>query len=819
MYDKEFLDKWRTLNSIQDHHERNTQILALAIDLKVAKKLKEAYLICSEISKQGIEILGPSLLISYKLECSELLGKFEQYEEAMYEAMDCLKVANENPNFLDLWKANLCIANINRRILSYEEAITHFHIAYELAIAHGDELKIIESQLWYGNCLNWMNQLDEAELYLSAAISKLEHVAMTDELKIMIRDSSSILYRKKNNLELAGQLAWQNYNIYLEGKAESMEINILKSYTKVLLEQNELDIAYTIITEWYHKLEGSTNLEILSIYYDTLAEYYWRKEDYKAAYKWQSLGIKTYEEKVIQGSNRKMAFLQLKTKLTILENEKNLALKELEQKDLFIASVSHEMRTPLNGIMGMSELLSFTELTTTQLEYLQIIQSSSAHLMCIINNLLDLRKLDSGLFEINRQVFNLKESLRHCLNLLRPRAFNQNLFFHISIDNTLPEYVKNDPILINQVLMNLINNALKFTERGGVFVDIKCTYQTIELVRINFEVRDTGIGIPTDKLTTIFNHFVKVENHSKRRFEGLGLGLAISNRILQKLGSSMKVSSALGVGSSFAFSLDFPIAQNPEIEVININRIKADGLTALIVDDNTTNLLFLKNLLKSWQFNVIDTCTSKHAIQLINEVNFDLMLCDIQMPEYDGFDLIGQVIEKYPLESERPILIAVSANCSIIQKEQAINSGFDNYITKPFKSKELIQVLVIYFPQIVSYETDVLDAANISTAPAIGANTTCDNISDELMDKIMVDIQASITIMKEALNIKDFEGIRQNAHYMISSFSIVQQETIIALLQAIESSCDNLHYPLVKKLVLEYIRNCEAYTSAYLIKQ
>ncbi len=385
------------------------------------------------------------------------------------------------------------------------------------------------------------------------------------------------------------------------------------------------------------------------------------------------------------------------------ENEileaKRKAEADSKAKADFLATISHEIRTPLHAILGIGNLLHKTPLNENQKEYARLLLSSSEHLLSLVNNLLDLSKIEAKKLELESSSFNLLDLLTVLKQIYSVKAQEKGVELCLKLDKGIPENIIGDPVKLNQILTNLVGNAIKFTKEGSITIAISALKKTKKEVHLHFEVADTGIGIPEEKLETIFQEFSQASNDVSVEYGGTGLGLTISKKLLELQDSQLTVSSKLNEGSKFSFAIKYAVDQK---KVKKADKIIATAETpnfenyeVLVVDDNKVNIFITAQYLDQWHVKHRTAHSGRAALEIIKNNAIDIVFLDLQMPKMNGYET-AEKIRKLKLPKE-PVIIAFSATTKGDVIEDLIKSGIDDHLPKPFHPTQLLDILKMYY--------------------------------------------------------------------------------------------------------------------------
>jgi PAS domain S-box-containing protein len=467
-----------------------------------------------------------------------------------------------------------------------------------------------------------------------------------------------------------------------------------------------------------------------------------------------------------------------KTKI-MAETATKEANEAVKSKQQFLSNMSHEIRTPMNAIIGFTKVVLKTELTAKQKEYLMAIKMSGDALIVLINDILDLAKVDAGKMTFEKTPFKLKLSIKAMLHLFETKIQEKNLKLVTHYDANIPDVLVGDPVRLHQIILNLVSNAVKFTNVGQITVSVKLVSETDDNVILQFSVKDTGIGINDTKTETIFENFQQATSETSRIFGGTGLGLAIVKQLVEAQNGTISVASTLGKGTTFSFTLDFDKTNaeavlEPEISEID-TEIKDTKI--LVVEDMELNQLLMKTVLDDFGFECEIAANGKIAIEKLEKCTYDIILMDLQMPEMNGFEATEYIRKK--LKLNLPI-IALTADVTTVDVAKCKAVGMNDYISKPVDERLLYSkliscikkpVAIIENKTIGNKHTQSIQYVNLSYLTKLTKANP--KLMTEMINAYIKQTPPLIDSMKQSFRNSDWALLKATAHKIIPSLAIM----------------------------------------------
>jgi len=466
-------------------------------------------------------------------------------------------------------------------------------------------------------------------------------------------------------------------------------------------------------------------------------------------------------------------------------------LKEASKiKEQFVANISHEIRTPMNAVLGFAGLLQKTNLDKNQHEYVKSIRSSAENLLTIINDILDLSRIESGMMHMETLPFNLRELLDSLATMMNVKAKNRNLYLRTKMDESIPQILKGDAVRLTQILINLIGNAVKFTHEGGVLVRVQSGERKDETLLIHFIISDTGIGIEPGKQKTIFERFRQAQPETTRRYGGTGLGLSIVKQLVEIQNGTISVASEPAKGSVFTVILPYQIASETEIaSAVPASVLVAEPLLKkiklLIAEDNLMNQKLMQHLMEQWQIDFDIVSNGVEAVEILRQKRdeYDMVLMDIQMPEMDGYTATEKI--RYDLQLAIPI-IAMTAHALAGEKEKCLGAGMDDYISKPIHEEQLYKIINKHAQSSSATAVSVIDLEYLQSL-----SKGDKDFEKNMIRSFSIQMPEELKQLKTAITQKNYKKIGSMAHNMKSTVSCMGLQQLTPLLQQIEQESEN----------------------------
>ena len=483
---------------------------------------------------------------------------------------------------------------------------------------------------------------------------------------------------------------------------------------------------------------------------------------------------KRFEKELIEAK----VFAELATELAEeakrkAENATVIAEDAVKAKQQFLSNMSHEIRTPMNAIIGFTKVVLKTDLTAKQKEYLTAIKMSGDALIVLINDILDLAKVDAGKMTFVQTPFKMAVSLSAMLHLFETKIQEKNLELVKEYDSLIPEVLVGDPVRLHQIILNLVSNAVKFTTKGKITVSVHLLNEDAEKATLEFAVKDTGIGIPENKIDKIFENFQQATSGTSRLYGGTGLGLAIVKQLVESQGGSIHVKSKVDEGSTFSFILSF-LKTDAEAE-LEVEPVELDTeikhIKVLVVEDIALNQLLMKTLLDDFGFERDIVANGKLAVEKLQTNSYDIILMDLQMPEMNGFEATEYIRNK--MNSKVPIM-ALTADVTTVDLAKCKAVGMNDYIAKPVDEKLLYSKIIGLVKKPANMKPkEIISKKYINLHYLMHRTKSDPKLMMEMISLYLEQTPPLILAMKEGLKDKDWHSLYAAVHKMIPSFSIV----------------------------------------------
>lgn len=717
---------------------------------------------------------------------SNLYYDLNDYDTALEYATKCLPIFEKHDNPAKLFSIYNTLGDIYFKQNEYDKALKYFHLNYDATEPDTIQRTITHSGL--GKVYYKLEDKEKAYKYLNLALEEAE------ELKNIEAKIAALYY--------LGRLEFQQ-----------------NQYRKAL---EYLEAARDLAGETNRRHDLMSIHEFLSYLFDKMG-------DIPKAFEHIKQFEKLKEEIFHQNTFNKLRNLQVRNQMALAKKEKEVAEKTAQLKQQFMANMSHEIRTPMNAIVGMVRLLLEKDPREDQMRYLNAIKQSSDSLLVIINDILDLSKIEAGKIEIEHIDFSFREMIQSVEEIMGIKADEKKLNFKIHIDDSIPDRLIGDPTRVNQILINLIGNAVKFTDKGNVDLRIKNIDKNTKehQLKLLFEIEDTGIGISKEYVATIFESFTQAGTDTARKFGGTGLGLTISKQLVDLMDGKIYVESELGIGTTFFVEIPIKIAEQQHItvkkdKITDDTRERLSNISVLLVEDNEFNRMVAEDTLKSiiHPIHITIAQNGEEAIQKVKEKDFDLVLMDIQMPIMNGLDATRHIRTKMEAPKKDMRIIAMTANVLEEDIKSYLQAGMNAYISKPFHTEELLLKMDLVLQgysenemrefvkqEKVKYEVpdNIVDTNFLESFTAGNKEK-----KNKYIKMFLNNGPRLLENINNSLENEDYEALRVAAHSMkpqLSYMGVKEEVSNIFLIE--QSAANHAHYERLEELVDQLNHVCK----------
>ncbi|MDR3681011.1 MAG: tetratricopeptide repeat protein [Flavipsychrobacter sp.] len=720
----------------------------------------------------------------------------------------------------------ISISNLHYDLNDYDSALDYALKCLPIFQKTNNLNRLITIYHALGNIYFKQERFKEALKYFE---ENLEFSDAQSAAYVMAMSGVGKVYYKMGNFDNARQYLMQA--LYQSRESSNVEVQIICYFYLGMLYMDEgsyamahdyFDAAYMLADEFMRRHDLMSVHEMMSVLYDKMG-------DIPKAFHHLKTFEKLKEEIFKQTTLNKLRNLQIRQQTELAHKEKEVAERTAYLKQQFMANMSHEIRTPMNAIVGMTRLLLGRETRPEQVRYLDAIRISADNLLVIINDILDLSKIEAGKIVIEKTDFTLREVMQSIRDMLMLKAEEKNMELRLSIDEAIPKRLVGDPTRINQILINLAGNAMKFTETG--YVAINAVLKEVKDGRqwVQFDIEDTGIGIAADYVDKIFDSFTQAGSDVTRKFGGTGLGLTISKQLTNLMNGEISVKSELGKGTTFSVLIPFETsmvqpATQPSTVVDEEMMKHLEKAKLLLVEDNEFNRMVAEDTLKEiFPYITIDIAVNgQEAINRVQQEHYDIVLMDIQMPVMDGLTATERIRNMPPPAGDVKI-IAMTANVLQEDVKQYLMAGMDAYVSKPFITDELILKMASVLACNTLSGEQALPGQHKGTGKEI--TPLPDKITDmhflmqftggkkekinKYISMFLENAPQLLAKLEHALEAKDYTAVKIAAHSLKPQLSYMGVKEDISHVSLIEQTAGEAHYERLPELVNILNRVCE----------
>ena len=669
---------------------------------------------------------------------------FAHYQEALDAHYSALRNNEQNKDQKGVSLSNLLIGQVYQEKGEFQIAAEFYDAALSIAEEIRCSLCLSKGNSRLGDLSHVQGKDNLALQYYLVALEAISLTNNIEELAAVNR-SLGFLYSKAKRNELALEHYLKSLGDFERIDDKEKQAIICFEIGVIYQEKNNLDLALLYMKTSLGLAEKTGLKAYIKKGYENLANVYEKNGEHKLAYEYLKYYLAIKDTREISELEAQLEIENKSQEIQLLNKEKKFRAQELKnkhfaaniiliiffvvivlaiflffalkqknkinsqlqhanedaihsqmEKEQFFAYTSHEIRTPLNAVVGMSRLLGETDLNPAQQKYLRTINSSAQNILFLVNDVLDLSKIESGTIELEDVDFSIQDIVNELINSLDFKLREKNVSLISKLDRNIPNVLMGDPHRLNQIVLNLVDNAIKFTADGEVRITISVRHETAKSISLLFEISDTGIGIRRSRLDTIFDSFKQETSQTTRQYGGTGLGLAITKNLIQLMNSKIHLESTYGEGSRFSFELELKKSKNKILNtgLLNNSRNSLRDLRILVVDDNTLNREIFFDLINNKKNNVqVEMATDgKMALLKVKQSNYDIILMDIQMPRMDGYEATNQIRGLKGNKANTPI-IGMTAHVIDDIAEKCVQAGMNDCVFKPINLGILNQII------------------------------------------------------------------------------------------------------------------------------